>query len=246
MLALLLAHGLDGVLRLHHGRKQDFRRGRRLGTDDHVVVWNKPARPKWMSVEEYATFPDTLEVREVRTVVTTPGFRVESLVVVTTLLDATAYPKDDITDLYHERWQVELDIRAIKVSLGMEVLRCQTPAMVEKELWMHLLAYNLVRKVAAQAALEKGCSPRQISFTAAAQAVRASRDRLTFSEGPQALALGRALLQALGAEQVGDRPDRCEPRALKRRPKSQKHLTQPRAEARAALLRGKKRGRRVP
>jgi putative transposase len=240
LLALLRDRGVDAVLRLHHCRKYDFRRGRRLGSGDHVVVWAKPARPDWMSAEDYATFPDSIEVREVRTAVTQPGFRVKSLVVVTTLVDAEVYTKDDLTDLYHDRWHVELDIRAIKVSLGMEVLRCLTPEMVEKEIWMHLLAYNLVRKVAAQAAQEAGCTPREISFTAAAQAVKAARDRLTFAAATEAAQLGQALLQALGGERVGDRPNRCEPRARKRRPKSQKNLTKPRAEARAKLLGGQR------
>ena len=120
MVALVLAQGLDVVVRLHQGRSCDFRRGQRLGPDDHLVVWQRPQRPTWMTAEVYQTIPETLTVREVRVRVAEPGFRVATLVVVTTLTDADDYDKEDLSDLYRERWQVELDIRALKVSLQME------------------------------------------------------------------------------------------------------------------------------
>ena len=238
LIALLQAHGVDVVFRLHQRREVDFRRGQRLGPDDHLVVWHKPERPEWMDAAVYAALPATLEVREVRTAVRQPGYRVRELVVVTTLCDAVAYSKDEITDLYHERWHVELDIRSIKAALGMEPLRCLSPFMVEKELWAYWLAYNLVRKVSSQAALERGLHPRQISFTATKQAVLEGWGQLTLASRGGRLALGRALLEALGREEVGDRPGRCEPRALKRRPKPHRLLTKPRREARAELLAG--------
>src|SRR5439155_20173734 len=140
MVALLLACGVDVVFRLHQRRDYDFRRGRRLGPGDHVVVWQRPERPTWMTPEEYETIPETITVREVLIKVAEPGFRVESLVVVTTLLDAECYGKEDIGDLYRERWQVELDIRALKVSLQMDRLRCLTPFMVDKEIWANVLS----------------------------------------------------------------------------------------------------------
>lgn len=238
LVALLRERGVDVVFRLHQRRRVDFRRGRRLGPDDHGVVWHRPARPAWMEPEMYAAMPATLSVREVRTQVETPGFRVKEVVVVTTLLEASEYSREDITDLYRDRWHVELDIRAIKSSLQMEVLRCRTPAMLRKEIWTTFLGYNLVRKVSCQAALVAGKHPRQISFTATLQAVRASWETLTHSRGGDRLTLGKALLAALGREEVGDRPDRCEPRAVKRRPKKQALLRVPREEARQALLRG--------
>jgi putative transposase len=236
MVALLRAAGVDVVMRQHQGRDVDFRRGRRLGRDDHTVVWHRPERPGWMDRETYERVPKTLTVREVRTHVATPGFRVDELVVSTTLLDADAYSAGEVTDLYHERWHVELDIRSIKSALHMDALRCLTPFMVEKELWVTLLGYNLVRKVSCQAALTAGKHPRQISFTATLQAVRAGWETLTHASGNRRL-VGQALLVALGKEGVGDRPDRCEPRAVKRRPKKQALLTVPRAVARAELLR---------
>jgi DDE family transposase len=189
-----------------------------------------------MDEELYAVMPESIKVREVNKKVTQPGYRVQDLIVVTTLLDADEYPKDDITDLYHERWQVELDIRAIKASLKMDTLRCLTPFMVEKEIWAHFLGYNLIRKVAAQAAQLRGVPARSVSFTASLQVVVAAWSKATEATLAAQADMTRKLLRCLGKEKVGDRPGRCEPRALKRRPKKQKLLTKPRAEARAALL----------
>jgi putative transposase len=237
MVALLLAGGVDVVLRLHQRRRYDFRRGRRLGRYDHVVVWQRPPRPAWMDEDSYAAVPKTLEVREIRRRVQEPGSRVQELTLATTLCDAEAYPADDIAELFHQRWQVELDIRSLKVTLGLSELRCLTPFMVEKELWLNCLAYNLVRKVAAQAALLSGQTPRSISFKASKQALLASWDGLSFTEPGEVytrVALG--LLQALAKEKVGDRPGRCEPRAIKRRPKPHKLLREPRGTAKARLL----------
>jgi hypothetical protein len=151
LVAVLLAEGVDVAFRLHARKGYDFRRGKRLGRGDHVVAWRKPARPAWMDEETYRRIPDTLSVREVRVVVSSPGCRTRSLVVATTLTNAAAYAKADVADLYHKRWHAELDIRAIKQTLKMDVLSCKSPEMVRKEVWAHLLAYNLVRKVMAQA-----------------------------------------------------------------------------------------------
>ncbi len=238
MVALLRERGVDVVFRLHHKRHADFRRGRRLGRDDHIVAWQRPPRPEWMDEATFARMPRQLTIREVRTRIETPGCRVEKLVAMTTLLDAAEYSRDEVLDLYHERWHVELDIRSIECTLKMETLRCRTPAMVEREIWTTFLGYNLVRKVSCQAALVAGMHPRQISFTASLQAVRGSWVLLTHAQAPLRRELGEALLVALGQEEVGDRPDRCEPRAVKRRPKKQAWLTVPRAQAKAALLRG--------
>jgi putative transposase len=238
LVALALARGVDVTFRLHHGRKYDFRRGRRLGPDDHVVSWRRPARPDWMDAATYATMPAAVTVRELRVRVTTSGFRPEELILATTLTEAAAYAYEDIADLYHQRWLAELDIRAIKSSLRMEHLRCRTPAMMEKELWVHFLAYNLVRKVSAQAALTQGIRPREVSFTGTRDAVAAFWSQLTVAgTAAERLRHGRAVLQTLGTEKVGQRPDRYEPRLVKRRAKPYKLLQKPRAEARADLLR---------
>ena len=234
--ALLRTLGVDVVFRLHQRRKYDFRRGRRLGPGDHVVEWRRPERPEWMTAEEYATIPETLAVREVRVQVEEPGCRVQELILATTLLDAAEYPKDDVTDLYHKRWQVELDIRTLKTTLRMDELRCLTPFMIEKEIWAHCLGYNLVRKATAQAALLAGRSPRELSFKATLQVVRGGWQKLTETTGADYERLAKGLLQSLRKQRVGNRPGRCEPRAVKRRAKPHKQLQEPRAAAKARLL----------
>lgn len=236
LVALAQARGVDVVFRMHHLRDYDFRRGQRLGPDDHVVSWHRPQRPQWMDAATYATMPPTLTVRELRVDITTPGCRTPAIVVVTTLTDAATYSKEDIADLYHDRWHVEPDIRAIKQSLQMDHLRCRTPFMVEKEIWIHFLGYNLTRKTSSQAALLQEVHPREVSFTATKQTVNATRSQLTQASPAERVRQGGLLLREVGKERVGNRPDRWEPRVVKRRPKQYKHLREPRAQARARLL----------
>ena len=236
LVALARTHGIDVVFRQHHRRGYDFRRGLRLGANDHIVVWTKPKRPKWLDEATYDSLPKTITVREVRSQISKPGYRIDELVIVTTLLDADAYAKEDITDLYHERWHVELDLRSLKTHLDMDVLRCKTPDMVRKEIWTHFLAYNLTHQVMAQAALEQGMSPRQCSFMGAVQTLNEFRMLLVTATTAEQSARVQILFAAIVTHRVGDRPDRCEPRAVKRRPKPLRYLTKPRAEARAAAL----------
>ena len=164
-LALLLQRGAYGVFRVHQKRRIDFRTGRRLGRNDHVVVWTKPQqRPTGMDEATYASLPNQMSVREVRVLVKQRGFRVKVLVVATTLLDPQQYPADALAELYRDRWHAELNLRSLKGPLGLDVLRCKSPAMVRKEFWARLLAYNLVRGVMAQAAAAHDATPEQISF----------------------------------------------------------------------------------
>jgi putative transposase len=237
MVALLLARGADVAFRLHQRRHYDFRKGQRLGKGDHVVFWHKPARPEWMDEATYAAIPDSLEVREVRVRLVQPGCRTREVIVATSLKDVKQYRQKDIADLYHYRWHVELDIRSIKQTLQMDVLSCQTPEMVRKEVWMHLLAYNLVRAVMAQAAQKKQLKPREVSFAGAVQTVSAFRWLLLLVGEGKLPTAAEALLVAVGTHKVGNRPGRCEPRKTKRRPKSYPRLMKPRAQERAALLR---------
>ena len=236
MIALLMELGVDFVTRVHQRRPVDFRRGRRLGRDDHVVTWSRPERPEWMDRHTYDRMPASIEVREIRVHVSEPGFRTESFVVVSTLTDAIAYPANDIAELYHYRWLAELDIRAIKVTMGMDVLRCKTPGMVRKEMWTCLLAYNLIRRTMLQSAMEAGISPRVLSFTAAMQSTAASGMVIVLSDNALATLLIDAASASLAEHVVGNRPGRVEPRAIKRRPKPHDLLTKPRDEARAELL----------
>jgi hypothetical protein len=158
---------------------------------------------------------------------------------VTTLLDAMFYSAYDVADLYGQRWHCELDLRSIKVALGMDVLRCRTPEMVRKELWMYVLAYNLIRAVMVRAALSQGLCPRQLSFKGALQAVNGFTPALVFAEGTVVIALLDALLESVAAHRVGQRPNRVEPRAVKRRPKAHKLLSVPRLKARKRLESGR-------
>jgi putative transposase len=238
MVALLRGLGVDAVMRLHQCRDTDFRRGRRLGPGDHVVFWMRPQRPTWMDQETYEQMPQSLEMREVQVRVEQPGFRVEALVVVTTLIDADVYTRADIAELYHKRWLVELDIRVLKTTLGMDILRCKSPAMVVKEVWACLLAYNLIRQSMLQAALVHGRSPRQLSFTAALQKTAAAWVAILMCDEDRARALIDTHLSGMAKNLIGDRPNRVEPRAVKRRPKPHPLLTKPRAQARAELMHG--------
>jgi len=230
-IAVLQQRGVDVVVQLHQMRCCDMRRGLRLGPNDHVVVWPKPKRPDWMDEETYRRLPEGLHLREVRVQVAEPGFRTETLVVVTTLTDGEEVSAADVAELYRARWHAELDLRSLKVTLGMDVLRCLSPAMVRKEVWAHLVAYNLIRTLMARAAEDLGCLPRQLSFKGALQAMTAFAERLLNAAERSVSELLDWLLLAIGAYQVGDRPNRVEPRARKRRPKHYPFLNQPRQEA---------------
>lgn len=228
-LALWQARGVDVVVRLHQKRGTDFRRGWRIGTGDHAVRWAKPQRPSWMTRADYLALPAELFVREVRVRVPQPGFRTQSLVVATTITDP-GVTAAEIGDLYRRRWHAELDLRSVKVTLGMDVLRCQSPEMVRKEVWAHLLAYNLLRTVMAQAAEAGGCEPRELSVAGVVQGLAAFAEALAAGTGHEVLVL------FVLAYRVGNRPDRVEPRMRKRRPKAYPPLPVPRAEARRRLL----------
>jgi hypothetical protein len=236
MLALLLGRGVDVVTRQHQRRHTDFRCGQRLGAKDHVVEWQRPARPQWMDEATYATIPETLSVRELYVRVEVRGFRVKELVVVTTLTDAERYPPAEIARLFRARWHVELDLRSIKVHMHMDDLRCKTPEMVRREILVHWLAYNLIRKVMAQAALSQERLPRQLSFAAALAVVTGNWSQSTLAGRDMLPKLAQAQWRLIAWYEVGNRPDRVEPRAVKRRPKPHKLLTKPRREAQADLL----------
>lgn len=237
MIALLQERGVEVVTRLHQHRTADFRRGRRLGADDHLVEWSKPQRPEWLDQATYDRLPDTLTVREMKFAVRERGFRTQSITVVSTLRDETTVTRDDLADLYRQRWHAELDLRSIKSTMSLDVLRCKTPEMVRTELWMGLLAYNLVRHSLLQAAHAADCSPRQLSFCAALQ-FTANTWLLATTSSHNLQTLIELRLTHSASHRVGHRPNRIEPRALKRRARAYDWLTQPRASAHAQLLTG--------
>lgn len=235
LIALLQELGVDLVVRLHQLRAADFQKGERLGKGDHIVDWPRPQKPDWMDDATYARMPACLRLREVQVQVAERGFRVQSLVVVTTLLDSNTYPADELAKLYRRRWLVELDLSTLKCTLKLDVLRCKSPEMVRKELRTGLLAYNLIRQTMLQAAIAAERSPRELSFTVALQTIAAAWMVAVIVEEHQEL-LVQLRLKHMASHRVGNRPDRIEPRAIKRRPKPHDLLTEPRDQARAKLL----------
>jgi hypothetical protein len=234
-LATWRAQGVDTVARQHQSRHTDFRRGQWLGTWDHIVVWQ---RPKFASRRfdraTWEALPEQFEVRELRFLVTQPGFRPTEITLVTTLLDPVAYPAEEIAALYRERWHCELDLRSLKTSMQMARLRCKSPEMVEKEVWTHFLAYNLIRETMAEAARTQGVVPRRLSFKGAVQMANAFAPYLPFLRSERER-LWQELLVAIATHRVGDRPDRIEPRKLKYRPGKYTYMTRPRNAERQRL-----------
>jgi Transposase DDE domain len=240
-MVMLKQRGVDSVCRLTSHRTADFRRGQRLGRGDHIVRWDKPQKPRSIDAETYNRLPEFLMVRECFIRVVQPGFRVRTLIVATTLLEADQYSKDDLATLYRARWHAELDLRSLKETLQMRVLRCKTPELVRKELWTHILAYNLIRTIIAQAACKHGLEPRSISFKGAVQTLEAFQPVIAL-QGENDAAFRRILyehlLDAVARHRVADRPDRYEPRLKKRHPNHYGYLRKPRWEAKRELLKG--------
>lgn len=238
MIALLLSQGVQTCARKHHLRNSDFRRGKRLGKYDHVILWTRPQRPNWMDQETYDKIPETLELREIRFNIIEPGKRTRSIDVITTLTDANEHTKEDIAALYGFRWNSELDIRSIKSNLNLAHVRCKSPEMVHRELWTTILAYNLIRTTATRAALLHDKRPRQISFTSTCQYVLASWMQLSHGLVSQNDhdAYIRLMLQQIAGCEVANRPGRVEPRVLKRRRHGYDLMMQPRSVLRHELL----------
>jgi hypothetical protein len=222
LLAECQARCVDALFEQMGGRARstDFRIGKRLGAKDHLVTLPKPKqRPDWMSREQYEAAPAVIVLRE---------FRAGKKTLITTLLDPQEYPRQALKALYCSRWHVELDIRNIKTTLGMDTLSCKTPEMVEKEMWVYLLAYNLIRLIMAESALMTDVLPRTLSFKHTLQLWLAwSRQPFPTYEPEQM----SKLFELVAAVRVGKRPGRIEPRAVKRRPKPLRLLTVPRQKA---------------
>jgi hypothetical protein len=240
-MVMLKQRGVDCVCRLTSHRKADFRRGKRLDQDDHLVMWLKPTKPRSIDREAYNALPDFLTIRECRVQVEQPGFRIKTLIIATTLLDADEFTKDDLVQLYRARWNAELDLRSLKQTMQMDVLRCKTLELVRKEIWTHILAYNLIRTIIAQAASKHDIDPRSISFKGAIQTLEALQPLIAV-QGQHDLAflmnLYQQLLDAIASHRVADRPDRFEPRLRKRRPKHYGFLRKPRKQTKRDMLHG--------
>ncbi len=225
--------GIDALMRLNGVRKVDFRKGVKLGPNDRLITWKKPAqRPGGCTREEYDALPETMTLRHIKLTVSARGHRTQTIVLVTTLLDPVAYPVHQLGELYFQRWTVELHFREIKITLGMDVLRCQTPGMVEKEVMMHAVSYNLIRALMQEAAIRHDVDLTRISFKGTADTLRhwsASLDAMRGMPRKQK-ALLEAMFELIAKDLVPHRPRREEPRARKRRPKNYHLLTKPRHE----------------
>jgi len=218
LIAALMKKGVDAVFPIHAARNHDFRTGQRFGKKDHVVQWIKPTKPEWMEQEEYDSFQNEITIRELAIQSEHKGYQTKSRVMVTTFLDPKTTPKAKLAILYSYRWRIELDFKSIKETMRMDILRGKTPAMVRKEIWAHLLGYNLIRKIMAQSAYVHNKIPRQLSFKLALQAIEAFRNGNLLSG--KNVEIYAHLLKMIAYKTVGNRPNRYEPRRVKRRAKS--------------------------
>jgi len=229
-LAGLPPQGVDVVARLHQARKVDFRKANRLGKRDGLFVWTKGCQQsKILSASEWALLPAQITVRIIRFSATIRGFRNRRITLVTTLLDAKLYPAQELVALYARRWRLELCLRDLKTTMGMEELRCQTPDMAEKELLAYLVAHNLVRCLIAEAVATYQVELERVSFKGSLDALRQYSNAISQARNQKMRdQLWEDLLLNLARDLVPCRPNREEPRAVKRRPKPYPLLNRPR------------------
>jgi len=225
----LLRRGVDCVMRNHQRRTVGRTVLKRLAPSDFLILWHKSKRgPLWPDKATWAALPQTLTLREIQFQVAVKGFRVDTITVVTTLLDPERFPTSAFADLYRRRWNAELFLRDIKTTMGMDILRCKTPEMVHKELTIYLIAYNLVRLTLLEAAQKHYAPVERLSFKGTLSTIRSWAPMFATVRKPRRRALWRALLDCLAADGLPHRPDRLEPRARKRRPKNYQLLNKPR------------------
>lgn len=217
LIAHLTMHGMHFIFPKLISRLHDFRAGIRLGEKDHIITWKKPRKPEWMDQETYDSFPNNITLRECEIIKSVKGYRTQKMIIVTNFLNAKIASKETISNLYSLRWMIELDIRIIKQTLNMDILKGKTPEMVRKEIWSCILAYNLIRKIMAQSAILYGKNPRDLSFIHALNLVTSFLEKMIFSEKKSVYII---LLKKISEIEVNKRPNRYEPRVVKRRPRS--------------------------
>lgn len=226
--------GLDVIVRKNASRRADFRRGKQLGPEDHITTIMKPSRPpEWMDRQQYEALPDELEIRQTRIHVHQKGFRTKLIIVETTLLDDEQYTSEDLGHAFRLRWNAELNLRSLKSVLQMSHLRCKTPHRVRNEFYMHMLAYNLIRRIIAVASLAASVHPWQISFKGALQTLTEFLAVLTTTTDTETWCDN--MLNAIASHRIANRPDRYEPRAIKRKINRYPKLNTPRAELKMAF-----------
>ncbi|WP_265276716.1 IS4 family transposase [Nostoc sp. KVJ3] len=226
----------DAVFRKHQARKTSMRKGKIVGDCDKLVTWYKPTNcPKGLNKDEFNALPPSITVREIYYCIVIPGFRTERVSLITTLLDKVTYSTLDIVGLYGQRWDVELNLRHLKTTLDMDVLRCKTPSMVRKEIYVYLLAYNLLRSLMWSAGTTYGTPPLRLSLQGTRHHLNNFIPELLAATSTKRLKIYRTLLKVIAHKAVPDRPARNEPRVRKRRPKAYPLMTKPRHELRNLL-----------
>lgn len=226
---LLAARGVDCVMRKH--QRRIARVSKKLGGNDYLMEWAKTSvKPAWLTKRQWETMPGKMVVREIMVAVGINGFRTQNITIATTLTDPVAFPAQAFADLYLKRWRVELYLRDIKTTMGMDILRCKSPEMVVKELWMHVIAYNLIRAIMQKSAITHRQSAARLSFKGTLATVRQWAPVLSCagSDENQRLAMYGMMLACIARDTVPVRPRRTEPRARKRRPKGYQLLNRPR------------------
>lgn len=237
-IAVLQQRGVDAVFRLHQRRNDDFRQGTPLGKNDRLVTWPKPKT--WLastgvSREVFAHLPQQMTLRMLRTTIPgAKGFRSRKIVIITTLLDPEEVSADQLLALYRDRWMAELNLRSLKTTLEMEILRGRSVKMVRKEVIMHLLLYNLLRLLMWEAARLGDINPRRLSFAGTLHRLQSLGPELIVRQqrGDHQDDVWNWLITCITRDVLPNRPDRCEPRRVKRRPKNYSRLTKPRAHYR--------------
>jgi hypothetical protein len=241
---------VDSVLTL--ARRAPFTAGacqKKLGANDLLISWERPKHTKKLaySREQWEELPEKLFLRQIRVEIAYPGFRKQSFYIVTTLLDAVQYPAEEIAELYFKRWDVELSFRDLKTTMGMDVLRCQSPEMIRKEILMHFIAYNCIRRLMYEAAEEAHIDTRIVSFKGSLQALRNWEPHMNQAQLSRAeqFRLISDLYDAITDVPIYQRPGRNEPRCVKRRPKNYQRMTAPRHEMKEIQHRSKYHAKRA-
>ena len=236
-ICLLFARGVDSAFRLHGARKTDFRKGKRLARWDHIVEWKKPKQcPKGLKRKLFDQLPQRILLREVRFHIARKGFRTEDVTLVTTLLGAKLYTRIALAQLYRLRWHAEIDLKHLKTTMAMEHLPSKTPEMVVKDFYVHLLAYNLIRALQLEASKQHCVDPLSLSFCATIQHVSSFSSLLSHASAAQRLYQYTQLIFLVSTEKLPNRPNRVEPRAVKRRPKAYPRLTKSRKQLKRKLM----------
>jgi hypothetical protein len=228
LIADVVTKGADGIFRGQGQRCYDFRKGKFLGKSDHVVEWNKPKRPEWMTQEAFDSYPNKISVRE---------FKVNGKVYVTTLLEHKKYHKKELAKIYEIRWHLEINLKSIKETMSMDMLSCKTPEMVRKEIGIHFLAYNFIRIIMAEACAQHDVIPSQVSFKGAVQLLNKFMPHFINANRKTNQIMYAELLKNIVKNKIGNRPGRIEPRRVKRRPKPFDTLNRPRFIEKAKLER---------